>query len=66
MLFHVKRLVGEFLSRVGFLAELTIFNTERKVQFGRTMRRWKADEEIRRRYSFSSSVNQEEGGKLCH
>ena len=49
MYFHIKRLIGEFLYDIGYLAEMTVeYIPKKKVYFGRTMRQWKGDENFRR------------------
>lgn len=53
MFFNLKLLIGEWLFRIGYLAELTVIycpTSKRGVYFGRTMREWERQEAALKHY----------------
>lgn len=51
MFFYIKLFIGEWLYRLGYLAELTIdYYPQRAVYFGRTMRKWKRQQKISEKF----------------
>jgi len=50
MYFNLKRFLGELLMKLGYLAEMSIEYPKRRVRFGRTWRRFLADDKANQRF----------------